>query len=38
MYTRAGNFYLDDKGSLVNADGLKVQAFKEDEGNLTNNW
>jgi flagellar hook protein FlgE len=30
MYTRAGNFYLDDKGSLVNADGLKVQAFKED--------
>ena len=27
MYTRAGNFYLDDKGSLVNADGLKVQAF-----------
>ncbi len=30
MYTRAGNFYLDEKGSLVNADGLKVQAFKED--------
>ena len=30
MYTRAGNFYLDDNGSLVNADGLKVQAFKED--------
>lgn len=37
MYTRAGNFYLDDNGSLVNADGLKVQAYKYDEkGNLTN--
>ena len=30
MYTRAGNFYLDDTGLLVNADGLKVQAFKDD--------
>jgi flagellar hook protein FlgE len=31
LYTRAGNFYLDDNGSLVNADGLKVQAYKYDE-------
>ena len=39
MYTRAGNFYLDDSGLLVNADGLKVQAFKYDEaGNLTNEY
>lgn len=28
FYTRAGNFYLDDNGTLVNADGLKVQAYK----------
>lgn len=27
-FTRAGNFYLDDNGSLVNADGLKVQAYQ----------
>ncbi|MEW8987724.1 MAG: flagellar hook-basal body complex protein [Bacillus sp. (in: firmicutes)] len=27
FYTRAGNFYLDDNGSLVNGDGYKVQAF-----------
>ncbi|WP_456271540.1 flagellar hook protein FlgE [Bacillus sp. AK031] len=27
-YSRAGNFYLDDSGTLVNGDGLKVQAFK----------
>ncbi|EWG11962.1 flagellar hook-basal body protein [Cytobacillus firmus DS1] len=26
-YTRAGNLYLDDNGNLVNADGLKVQAY-----------
>jgi flagellar hook protein FlgE len=31
LYTRAGNFYLDDNGSLVNADGLKVQAYQYDE-------
>lgn len=29
-YSRAGNFYLDDEGNLVNADGLKVQAYKID--------
>lgn len=39
MYTRAGNFYLDDNGTLVNADGLKVQAFSfDDRGNLTNEY
>jgi flagellar hook protein FlgE len=39
LYTRAGNFYLDDNGTLVNADGLKVQAFKYDTaGKLTNNY
>lgn len=27
-YTRAGNFYLDREGTLVTADGLKVQGFK----------
>ncbi|HJV16295.1 MAG TPA: flagellar basal-body rod protein FlgF [Bacillales bacterium] len=38
FYTRAGNLYLDDNGTLVNADGLKVQAFKYDTtGNITNN-
>lgn len=26
-YTRAGNFYLDNNGTLVNADGMKVQSF-----------
>ncbi|WP_404358763.1 flagellar hook-basal body complex protein [Cytobacillus firmus] len=30
FYTRAGNFYLDDDGNLVNSDGLKVQAYKVD--------
>ena len=29
-YTRAGNFYLDNSGNLVNGDGLKVQAYKVD--------
>ena len=29
-YTRAGNLYLDDNGTLVTADGLKVQAYKLD--------
>ncbi|MGE8204076.1 flagellar hook protein FlgE [Heyndrickxia sp. NPDC080065] len=28
-YTRAGNFYLDNTGTLVNADGLKVQQYDE---------
>lgn len=27
MYTRAGNFYLDDNGTLVTGDGMKVQAL-----------
>lgn len=27
LYTRAGNFYLDDNGTLVNAEGLKVQTY-----------
>jgi len=30
-YTRAGNFYLDDNGDLVNADGYYVQG---DNGNI----
>lgn len=29
MYTRAGNFYLDDNGTLVNGEGLKVQSYNE---------
>ncbi|MBY0120689.1 flagellar hook protein FlgE [Bacillus sp. S/N-304-OC-R1] len=39
-YTRAGNFYLDDKGALVNGDGYKVQAYKyaADGKTLTNNY
>jgi len=27
LYSRAGNFYLDEYGTLVNSDGYKVQAF-----------
>ncbi|EIJ81494.1 flagellar hook-basal body protein [Bacillus methanolicus PB1] len=27
FYTRAGNFYLDEEGTLVNADGYKVQSY-----------
>jgi flagellar hook protein FlgE len=27
-FTRAGNFYLDNNGTLVNADGMKVQSYK----------
>ena len=39
FYTRAGNFYLDDNGTLVTSDGLKVQAFKVDaDGNVTNDY
>ena len=30
LFTRSGNFYLDNYGSLVTGDGLKVQAFKAD--------
>jgi flagellar hook protein FlgE len=29
-YTRAGNFYLDNFGTLVNSDGLKVQAYDQN--------
>ena len=28
FYTRAGNFYLDDNGTLVTSDGLKVQQYE----------
>jgi flagellar hook protein FlgE len=28
FYSRAGNFYLDDNGTLVNGDGLKVQSYQ----------
>ena len=38
-YTRAGNFYLDSNGTLVNGDGLSVQAFKYDNtGKLTTKY
>jgi flagellar hook protein FlgE len=30
MYTRAGNFYLDDNGTLVTGDGNKVQSLNEN--------
>lgn len=37
FYTRAGNFYLDENGTLVSGDGLQVQAYQYDAlGNLTN--
>ncbi|MGM7681695.1 flagellar basal-body rod protein FlgF [Cytobacillus sp. Hm23] len=29
FYTRAGNFYLDDNGTLVTGEGFKVQAYDE---------
>ncbi|MCQ6280194.1 flagellar hook protein FlgE [Bacillus sp. EB600] len=38
FYTRAGNFYLDNNGTLVNADGLKVQAYQYSNGSLMNNY
>jgi flagellar hook protein FlgE len=39
-YTRAGNLYLDDSGTLVTADGFKVQAYKyaADGQTLTNTY
>lgn len=37
FYTRAGNFYLDDNGSLVNGDGYKVQAFTLNDDGTTSN-
>ena len=30
LYTRAGNFYLDDNGTLVTGDGLKVQSLNNN--------
>lgn len=30
-YTRAGNFYLDSNGSLVNSDGLKLMGYGLDD-------
>lgn len=30
LYTRAGNFYLDDYGTLVTSDGLKLQALNKN--------
>lgn len=30
-YTRAGNLYLDDNGTLINGDGYKVQAYQVNE-------
>jgi flagellar hook protein FlgE len=30
MYTRAGNFYLDDNGTMVTGDGLKVQSLNNN--------
>lgn len=39
FYTRAGNFYLDDSGTLVNGDGYRVQTYQVDpnSGQRTNN-
>ncbi|WML52005.1 flagellar basal-body rod protein FlgF [Neobacillus sp. PS3-12] len=37
-YTRAGNFYLDNNGTLVNSDGLKVQAYPIENGNISNSY
>ncbi|KAA0547932.1 flagellar hook protein FlgE [Bacillus sp. BGMRC 2118] len=38
LYTRSGNFYLDREGTLVTAEGHKVQGFAIDEnGQVTNN-
>lgn len=38
-YTRAGNFYLDDNGTLVNGDGYKVQAYQvDDAGKVSNTY
>ena len=35
-YTRAGNMYLDNNGTLVNGDGYKVQAYQvDDKGNVS---
>lgn len=36
FYSRAGNFYLDDNGTLVNGDGYKVQAYQVQNGQVSN--
>ena len=40
FYTRAGQFYMNDRGEMVNPDGLTVQGYEIDasgnRGNLTN--
>ncbi|MEH7344878.1 flagellar hook-basal body complex protein [Bacillus sp. JJ1532] len=38
FYTRAGNFYLDDNGTLVNGDGYKVQAYQVNDGKVSNTY
>jgi flagellar hook protein FlgE len=35
FYTRAGEFYLDDDGYLVNASGYNVQGYTATDGTLT---
>jgi len=38
-YTRAGALYLDNNGTLVNADGYKIQAYTVDaNGTLSNDY
>lgn len=37
FYTRAGNFYLDDAGTLVTSDGSKVQAYKKNANGTVSN-
>lgn len=38
VYTRAGNFYLDNEDQLVNADGYLVMGYGvDDNGEITNN-
>jgi flagellar hook protein FlgE len=32
FYTRAGNFYMDSSGTLVNSDGLEVRGFPPNAG------
>ncbi|WP_110929420.1 flagellar basal body rod protein FlgG [Bacillus massiliglaciei] len=35
-FSRAGNFYLDENGTLVNSEGLKVQGYPADENGNVN--
>ena len=35
FYTRAGEFYLDDEGNLVNASGYNVQGYTATDGTLS---